>query len=311
MSAPKEARRVSASRLASIDQCTMKYYLNEILGLPEKQWERTAAGSCSHSVLEALRKDKNRKLHDIVKEAQSIYAVPSIGRLVRAWTHKTGMSPKVVADIDGMCLVAINHSDFLDLDATERFEPEHEFKLTLPNGAVLKGFLDRLSRHAAMYRIHDYKTARNKKTKNEVEDNYQSLAYQLYVYLKFGALAEARYYFLRHPPSKRYPANHVMITMPATPVQLEGFSLYVQHMWEVINSFTPQDAASHYCVDESFCDRVCSYRRPFTYMIVKKPGTPDRKYWIDPKTGVLPYIVKPGETSEIVKHPGCPRWNPQ
>lgn len=307
----KPARRVSASRLAAIETCTMQFYLKEILGLPEKQWEKTAAGSAAHSVLEALRKDKNREYHDRIKEAQTIYAVPAIGRLVRAWHYKTRMSDKIVADIDAMCLVAINDTNFLDLDADERFEPEHEFKLTFANGAELKGFIDRLARHGDVFRIHDYKSAGRKKTKLEVEDNYQSLSYQLYVWLTFGKLAEVRYYFLRFPPSKRYPGNHVMITMPATPTQLKGFALYVQHMWEVINAFSPQDATSGYCIDEGFCDNVCSFRRPFKYLKVKAAGSDDEKrYWVDPKTGKSDYQPRPGDKVEETKHPGCPRWNP-
>lgn len=311
MSIPKEPRRVSASRLAAIETCTMQYYLHEILGLPEKVWARTSAGSCSHAVLEALRKDKNRAYHDEVKKAQTIYAVPAIERLVRAWTHKTKMPSEIVADIDEMCLVAINHTNFLDLDASERFEPEHEFNITLPNGAVLKGYIDRFARYLDLFLLHDYKTARKKKSTEEIVHNYQSLCYQLFVWLTFGKLAEVRYYFLRHPPSKRHPNNHVMITMPATPAQLEGFAVYVQHMWELINRFGMKEAVAGYCKDTDFCDRVCSYRKPFKYMVVKKGDEKPRKYWIDPKTNQLPYEVKDGETYEVLSHFGCPRWNPQ
>lgn len=305
-----EPRRVSASRLAAIEQCTMKFYLNEILGLPEKVWQRTSAGSCAHSILELLRRDKWREYHDKVKDAQTIYVIPAMARLVRAWAYREKMSDEIVADIDSMCLVAINHSDFLDEDAVERFEPEHEFKITLPNGAVLKGFLDRFARLKDVFRITDYKSSRNKKTKAEVVDNYQSLCYQLFVWLTYKMPAEVRYIFLRHPPTKTAPAKHLMITPPATEAQLKGFAHYVQYMWEWINSFTEEDAESNYCTDQGFCDRVCSFRVPFKYMVVNKKGEKERRYWIDPKTGELPYQVQPGEEYEIREHGGCKRYNP-
>ncbi len=289
----------------------MLYYLSEILGLPEKKWAKTACGSCVHSILELLRKDKNRALHDLVKEAQTIYESPALERLVRLWTYRENMPPVIVDDIDGLCMVAINDTNFLDLDADERFEPEHEFHLKLPNGAVLKGFIDRFARYGDMFRLHDYKTAGRKKTKFEIEDNYQSLCYQLFVYLTYGMLAEVRYYYLRFAPTKRYPANHVMITMPATPAQLKGFASYVQHMWKVINSFGLKEAKSGYCKDESFCDRVCSFRRPFRYMVVTKKDGSTIKYWIDPKSVDLPYQVGQDESSAILSHPGCPRFNRQ
>lgn len=305
------ARRVSASRLAAIETCTMQFYLSEILGLPQKRWGKTAVGSCVHSVLEILRKDRHRALHDLVKEAQTIEVSPALVRLVRLWVYREKITPDLAADIDGLCVVAINHTNFLDSDATERFEPEHEFKLTLPNGAVLKGFIDRFCRYGDMFRLHDYKTAGRKKTKSEIEDNYQSLCYQLFVYLTYGMLAEVRYYYLRFAPTKRNPSNHVMITMPATESQLKGFALYVQHMWKIINSFSIKEAKSGYCKDTSFCDRVCSYRRSFRYMVVTKQDGTQTKYWIDPKSVDLPYQVGQDESSAILSHPGCPRFNPQ
>lgn len=311
MSEIKEPRRVSASRLNAIKQCTMKFYLSEVCGLPEKVWARTSAGSASHGILECLSRPKHRHHHDEIKSAQTIEASPAVSRLLRAWIHKTKMPENVYCDIDKMCLVAINHTNFLDEGATQRFDPEHEFRMTLSNGAVVKGFLDRVAIFGDKMVISDYKTARNKMDKEEVVDSYQALTYQLWAYRTHGVLAEVRFFFLRHGPSKRYPNNHVMITMPATPAQLEGFEQYLEHMWEVINRFSMKEAVSGYCADTGFCDRVCSYRIPFSYMVVKKEGEKSRKYWIDPKTGQLPYQVKEGETSEILNHFGCPRWNPQ
>jgi hypothetical protein len=86
-----------------------------------------------------------------------------------------------------------------------------------------------------------------------------------------------------------------MITMPATPAQLKGFAAYVQHMWKVINSFSLKEAKSGYCIDEGFCDRVCSYRKPFRYMVVTKKDGTEVKHWIDPKTGEIPYVAQPDE----------------
>lgn len=313
MSSPKEARRVSASRLNAIDQCSMKFYLHEILGLPEKVWMRTHAGSASHGLLECLYREKHRHHHDLIKEKQTIYASPAIARLLRAWTWKTKMPPDIVADIDEMCLVAINHTNFLDEGATTRFEPETEFRMELEGGAVIKGFIDRVAGFPDRWVISDYKTARVKATRDETEDSYQALTYQLWAWKVHGVLAECRFFFLRHPPSKRYPANHVMITMPATPEQLMGFESYLKHMWVVINRFGLKEAQSNFCSDSGFCERVCSYRKPVTYQVVRKKGDPTiiAKHWIDPKTGIPSYEAQPDEEIEILKHPGCMRFNRQ
>ncbi len=311
MSSPKEPRRVSASRLNAIDTCSMQFYLHEILGLPEKQWPRTLAGSATHGILECLYRDKHRHHHDLIKEKQSIYESPAVTRLLRAWVWRTKMPPKIVADIDEMCLVAINHTNFLDEGATKRFPPEVEFRMEPGEGVVIKGFLDRFAGFADKWVISDYKTARNKPEPQEIEDSYQALVYQLWAWKTHGVLAECRFFYLRHPPTKREPNNHVMITMPPTVEQLKGFEVYLKHMWVVINRFGLKEAQSNLCADEGFCDRVCSYRRRFRYMVVTKPDGSTVKHWIDPKSVDLPYQVAHDEKSEILSHPGCPRFNRQ
>lgn len=298
-------RRVSASRLNSLADCTMKFFLNEYLRLPEKVWPRTVAGTISHSVLEALARDRHHYHYDLVKEKGTIYASPAIARLVRTWKEKENISDVIIADIDEMCMVAINKTDFLDTEAEERFDPEHEFKFTLSNGGVVKGFIDRLARHKDRFVIWDYKTARDKFTKNDVAESFQSAVYQLYVWKKFQMPAEVRYVFLRHPPTPRAPQKHIMVTPPATSFQHEGFEGYLEYMHELINAFDENKAATHYHDDEGFCERVCSYRRPFQYLHVEKPsGELVGNYFLD-----LAPQVKDDEVSSIQTFKGCKRWN--
>lgn len=159
--------------------------------------------------------------------------------------------------------------------------------------------------------ITDWKSQRSKFTKAEVADNFQSLVYQLYVWKKFKELASVQYVLLRHPPTPRTKDMHLQITPPATPEQLEGFEYYLEHMAELFNNFTEKEAKYRYCEDEGFCERVCSYRRPFKYMVVKNKNKPEdeKRFWIDPATQVLPYEPKADEEVEIREHPGCPKWN--
>ncbi len=291
----------------------MKFYLNEIVGLPEKVWPRTSAGVVAHGILECLARDKHRLQHDVVKAAQTIYASPSVVRLLRAWTHNTKMPHDIVADIDSMCMVAINHTNFLDDGAIRRFDPEHEFTLTLSSGAVIRGYIDRLAQFADRWVISDFKTAREKHSKKEVAQSYQSLCYQLYIYKTFGALAEVRYFFLRHAPTKMTPNKHVMITPPATPAQLAGFEAYLEHMYKVVNSFGLAEAHSNYCADSFFCQRVCSFYKPGVYWSISKPDGSTRKIWIDSKMGldIQEPILYDGETCQKLTSAGCPRYNPQ
>ncbi len=284
----------------------MLFYMSEVLKLPQKVWARTSAGTVTHAILDVLARDKHREYHNIVKMAGTLEASSAISRLLKMWIARLKITPDIAADIDPMCLLAINETNFLDEGAIRTFEPEHEFRMTLKNGAIVKGFIDRMAEFPHEFVITDYKTARNKKTKEEVLEAFQSLVYQLYVWKTFDKLASVRYLFLRHPPTKRAPDKHIMVTPPATPAQLAGFESYLEHMFEVINRFGPDEARAKYHMDSGFCDRVCSYRTPRTYLSIKKRGTNALVGNFLPEHAPE---LKADEWVEELKHKGCPRYN--
>lgn len=309
MSEIKPARRISASRLKSISECTYKFYAGEYLKVPEKTWPKTHAGSCVHSVLEALYREKNRDLYDLAKETQTIYSSPALTRLVRAWQHKTKVDDKIIADIDPMAMVAINHTNFLDEGAVKRYGPEYEFDMTLRNGGKIKGYIDKMADYGnGQWIITDYKSQGKLFTAEELKTSYQSLMYQWVVYKRFGVLAEVRYIMLRFPPNKKEPSRHVQITMPATVAQLEGFELYLEHMYERVVEFGLKDAYVNFKDDKRWCQNVCTYFKPTSYTSIKKRGTNALVGNYMPGTEPA---LKEDEYAETLHHSGCPRFNRQ
>lgn len=311
---PKEMRRLSASRLNSINDCLHKFFINEYLRIPEKTWPKTYAGSAVHSILECLYRDyyrkeprKSRGYYDVVKLAKTIYAVPALVRMLKFWQYKTKISDKLLADTDSMVMLIINETDFLDSHAIKRFDPEYEFDMVLKNGAKVKGFIDRLCENPEGFVIHDYKSQGRKFLSDDLRDSFQSLTYQLHIWKTFGKLAEVRYYLLRFPPTKKEPFRHVQITMPATPSQLAGFELYLEKAYEEINSLTYEKSCTGYHEDEGFCSRVCSYRRPMQYISVKKKDTNKlvKNYMLESES------IKIGadEYMETLFFGGCKKWN--
>lgn len=302
-------RRVSASRLKSLDACTMSFYLSEYENLPQKVWAKTHAGSTVHSILEALRRDRHRAHLDLVKEKGTIYASPAISRLVRAWVAKTKMGPDIVEPIDAMCMLVLNQTSFLDTGATKTFDPEHEFKLTLPRGGTVKGFIDRLaiygegdSRRAV---ITDYKSQGKRFTANELRDNYQALTYQLYVWRAFGIPATVEFIMLRHPPTSRTPEKHIQRVEPSTSAQLAGFEAYLDHIHAELQTFGLKEAYSHFHDDEGFCRNVCTYFRPYDYHhVTKRDGTFVGNFMLDN----LRHLGQ-DEVAQTRHYAGCPRWN--
>lgn len=304
--------RLSASRLKSLHECTMKFYMNEMLMLPEKTWPRTICGSLSHAVLECLYRARHRHHLDVILAAQTIYASSAVARLVQRWQIKHAIAPDLIADIDPMVMLAITKTNFLDVGATQTFEPEHEFLLTLPGGGIIKGFIDKLAIFGDRAIITDFKSQRNRFTKDELINNVQASVYQLYAWKTFGIPAEVQFVMLRHPPTSRTPDKHIQTVPPMTPAQMVGFEYYLEHMYGVLKGFGVKDAYAHMHDDKGFCERVCSYRRPFSYWsITKLDGTPVRRVWIDPKTNDLDTRPEIGydERVELLSNPGCARFN--
>jgi len=305
-------RRLSASALKSLDKCSMQFYLSRYLKLPEKVWSKTVIGSIVHLILECLYLPKHRKHHDAIRESNSLNASPAILRLIRRWQIRHKIPESLIVDIEPMVLLVLTKTNFLDEGAEKTFPPESEFKIVLRNGGYIVGFIDRMVKMPGQFVIRDYKTQKDRFTEEETKNSYQSLVYQLYVWKTYGELALVEYLLLRHPPSPLKKNRHIQITPPASPEQLAGFEVYLEHMAEVFNSFTEKDAESRYCEDVPFCEWVCSFRRKFDYMIVKnRDGSNERRFWIDPKINELPYQVQEGEVFEIKSHPGCKKWNSQ
>src|SRR4051812_13140668 len=81
-------RRVSASSIKALLQCSMAYYYERVLGLPSKVWPRTIMGSLAHSIFECLRHPRHRRHFDAITAPgdRVDYALsPAVARLVRAW----------------------------------------------------------------------------------------------------------------------------------------------------------------------------------------------------------------------------------
>lgn len=308
--------RLSASRLKAMQVCSMQFYLSEVLKLPQKVWQKTTIGSIVHSVLEALRRTKHRAHYDTVMAAGSIYASPAIARLVKTWNIREKVADDLMADVDPMVMLVLTKTNFMDEGATQTFEPEHEFLLVLPSGARIKGFLDRLAIHGDKAIISDYKSQGKRFTANELRDNIQALVYMLYVWKTFGVRAEVQFILLRHPPTTRTPDKHIQIVPAATPEQLAGLEIYLDYMYETLQTFGLAEAHSGYHKDSGFCERVCSYRFPVRYWDVTKTadGAPVRRVWIDPKAD-NPLDSRPeikyDETVELLSHAGCSRYNLQ
>lgn len=301
------AIRLSASRLASLEQCSYKFYCNEVLKLPEATHPKTLCGSALHSILEALVKPRHRKHYDQIMAAQSVYSSKAISRLVRWWKVKHSIPENIIADLDAMALLVLNETDFFCQGAEELLPPEHEFLFDTKT-APLKGFIDKLARYKDYFKIIDYKSKGKRFTEKELKDNYQASVYQLYVWKKFKMPAIVEFVMARHAPTTRTPDKHLQIVPAKNEQQLRGFELYLEFVGERFKSFGLEDAysdfAAHDSSRKSFCQYVCKFKDPFDYVAVTKNGELVRTHFLDDKV-----VLAEGESSEVRSHKGCPAFH--
>lgn len=303
-------QRVSYSALSDLDQCTMKYYMGRILGLPQKVWPKTVMGSLTHAILESLANPRHRHHYDrITASGRAVYTESAaIRRLVDRWRARHAIPDNLIDELDEMLTVALVKTDFFYRDAVKVYPPEHEF-IVVHRGARLKGFIDSMADMGDYMLIRDWKTAGQKASKREAEESYQTWMYQWYVRRAFGKPAVVEYVYLRHGPTTRTPEKHIIRVPPGTAEQEDGFAAYAAAMYPVMNSFGLAEAHSGFCRDEGFCLRVCSYKVPTAYYAVvdRTTGETISTHMLDNR----PQIDDNTRYIEERRHSGCPRYNPQ
>lgn len=306
-------RRVSASSIKSLLQCSMSFYYERILGLPTKQWPRTTMGSLAHSIFECLRHPRHRHHYDtIIGDSTTVDYTRSraVARLVRAWQVKHGISEELLADLNGMLYVGLILIDFHWTKANRDTSgapithgPEHEFELTLPDGTTIKGFIDDMAEEGDTITVRDFKSQKKRFDSDELTNSIQAAVYQLYVWTTFRKRARVEFILLRHPPTSRTPEKHLQVVPPASLAHMAGLTHYVQEVSARVNSFTLDDAWASPCTDVGWCRNVCSHYAPHDYWVLVKRDAPE----VSLKTFMLDNPPDIGSDEMLVKrsHPGC------
>lgn len=313
LSAPRQ--RVSASSIKELTQCSLSYYYNRVLKMPQKEWPRTVIGSLCHAIFESLANPRHRRHYDIItgdKTSVDYTRSVAVNRLVLRWKERHRISDELLADLNGMLYVGLVLIDFHFTYADQVWPPEHEFNLVLNDGTQIRGFIDRLAEKDGVMIIRDYKSQRNRFTAKEMANSIQAYIYQLYCWKAFGKAAKVEFVLLRHPPTKRTSDKHLQVVSPSSPSQLSGLEEYIKDISRTVNNFTLEQAYTSTCSDHGFCTRVCSYYAPLQYWaLIKKDDStqsPLKTFPLD-----KPPLTWDTTTEALLKvnHPGCAvRYSP-
>ncbi len=312
--------RVSASRLKTLKECTVSFWYQEIVNLPEATHWKTKVGSLVHLLFECCLNPRRASLLRAALKDDTWRATdqPELARFIRWQLHRMGVTLSSVDEVSELLRVAFlaikPHFDayFAVLDAGQpapfAYYTERRFKMQVGE-ATMSGFIDLLLVWPDRALVIDLKSQREKWVRADVPNNVQAIIYQLACLREFGFVPPVEFIMLRHPPSKRFPHNHIQSVAAPSRAHLMGLESYVESMYGVVNRFTAEDALAHPHDDEGFCIRVCQFYKPFTYWARVKQGDAARVPLETYLPADKPETVAEGEELVPMEHKGCiARW---
>lgn len=308
---------LSASRMGTLDKCTWLYWVKYHLNLPDKTNSGALRGSLCHLVFELLLKPRHKHHYKGIIKAKDISGSKAILRLVNKHlkSFETNSVKGVIEQedydlVNKMIYVGLDHN-FFGHKGAKIDNPEQEFKIENENPRYnIYGFMDKPIKYKGKktIKIVDYKSSKAKFRGEELESNIQAMMYTLAskkIWPEFKRVI-IQFLFLRFPKS---PVQELEFTDE----QLKGFEHYLEHINEVINNFTEENAKSKYAADSFktkwLCGPTksgweCPHKKPYDYYVLLNKDNEAVKSSFS--NDLSP---KKGERVEKMSYDGCPRFN--
>lgn len=327
----KKETTISASKIKTFESCSWKFYCNYTLRLPEKTNLGALQGTCVHTILELLLKERHRDKY-IQMTTNGPESSPVIDRYVRKYVKANGMPEESVAAIQEMALVGLTTDYFCK--GGEMREPEFAFDISSENPKYrIKGFMDKAAIYGDWHRVVDFKSSKQVFKDEELTDNVQAKMY---------SLASKKLW-----PELKPVVDFIFLQFPSDPVkrvkfsdaQLNDFEEYLGEVYEKIENFTEKDASADFAAakypegkgfngkllcgwnfkqgfiqskDEKKKDGspkyCCPYRFPFEYLALVNDETGEVA-----QSCFLDETLKPREGHSIIKkkYRGCKYFYPE
>jgi len=266
--APEAPRRpsLSPSRAADFKSCPLLYRFRTIDRLPERKSRAAVRGTLVHSVLE--------RLYDLPPTERTVAAAQEL--VAPAWAELR-QEPGVEElfgedDAAGESVEAWLASagrlveTYFSLENPQRIQPdgrEELVEVTLPDGLLLRGFVDRLdvARNGAL-RVVDYKTGSTPREAFEGKALFQMKFYALVLWRTRGVVASQL--------KLLYLGDGEALTYAPEEAELVRFERTLQAIWAAIeravstHDFRPNPSKlCGWCDHQAFCPSFGGTPPPF------------------------------------------------
>lgn len=333
-------KRLSASRIKTLENCSWLYWCNYHLKLPDTTNSGALKGTLCHAIFEWLLLKKHRKHYDMIVSANNVTGSPAIDRVIKAFLKKYDLhlDPEEYKTVNNMILVGLNNDFFAE--GKKLFDPEYEFNIRNDEPSYkAMGYIDKwaLNEEDKTIHVYDYKSSKSKFSGEDLASNVQAMLYSLAakkVHPDYAPIVT--FVFLRY---KKNPEQ----TLQFDEKTLEGFEHYLEMCQTKIENFSYTDATDNYAADQpqkgggfngillcGFCKEKgelkkdgnpkwsCPYKFPYNYYaLLDDKGKCSKTAFatvVDEYREKQPAILKElkkgkkGWKIEKRHYGGCPKW---
>lgn len=299
---------LSASKIKTLQKCSWEYYCQYVLKVPELSSNMGASrGSVCHYVLENLLPIRRKPHFDAIMKCGSPIDHPSIGRLIERYAKKEGViSVEDKQMVNEMILVGLQNDFYCE--GSTKLLPEYKFKIENENPKyVITGIMDKLAFFPAKCAIYDYKSSKQKFSKEELTTNLQAMLYSLATRSLFKMPCIAKFIFLRFP---KKPIQEIEYKEN----EINGFEHYLAYLTDYLTDYKEDKARSDFAggdqarkwmcgsaIEGKFC---CNYRKSYPYYKVIKSQEFFKCFLL--RENALADVAKDGGEIKVMHHNGCP-----
>jgi hypothetical protein len=294
----KHSIALSSSKCDTYIHCSAKYAANYIYKLPDRGNDGSSRGSATHQVLEILVKDKWLNLVNSVIKEKTCKKFPALWRLVKIYAKQFNVADETNLNmIDGFIVVGLKVAmDEKPQGLTETIV-EKAFDFEVTDGPIsyrVRGFIDliyiSLEDKTLIIKILDYKSSKQKFSKDKQKSNMQSLIYQNVIRRLFPEykLDSFKFVFLK------FPNSPIQVSESVDEITLYGFEMYLTSLQSNLENFTEKNIGDNYGALNPKYKNLCGKEEHG----FKPDGSP---IWVCPARLPMDYYVLLDSKGEIKK----------